>query len=80
MPDLKQDRNVLSTVEENMELESILQEKEPRVDDNEALVSFVKGLLSESSIAKQHINDEPFRTEYTGANEYIQCQPVIEND
>ena len=35
-----------------------------RLNDNGALVHFVKGPMSDSHNAKQHIYDEPFGTEF----------------
>ena len=78
MADLKRDRDAFTRRGEK-ELKSILSEMKYRIIDNDALVDFMRVLRSDSPNAKQHIDDEPFRKESTGDNEYIQGQSVDED-
>ena len=47
-----------------------------RLNDNGALVDFVKALMSDYHNAKKHIYNEPFGTESTSGSKNNQGQPT----
>ena len=80
IPPLKRNRTNLSPVEERKELRDILQEMKARISDSDALVDYVKGLLSETPNAKyQSREHETFRIEET-SDSFDRGETIIEED